>query len=190
MKEGITLNAVQTQLTGGSSLRTPMPYEQYVELGEIKHHEYYDGMCVVNPPSLRHVLATKQLARLLDDHCPPGFTTYPEGGWHIGDGTDVEPDLMVAPINAAGDDVLHVSPLLVVEIESPSTRDLDRGYKKDLYGSAGAKWYWIVDLEHSAVTVFRNDGGVMVEAQRIEAEAATTVGPFQVVVNPAALGTS
>ena len=167
-----------------------MPYDEYLALGETKHHEYYDGMCVVNPPNLRHVLATKQLARLLDDHCPPGFTTYPEGGWHVADQTDVEPDLMVAPTAAAGDDVLRAPPLLVVEIESPSTRDVDRGYKKDLYGSAGAGWYWIVDLEHDSVTVFRNDGGSLVEVQRIEAEAATTIGPIRVVVDPATLGTS
>jgi Uma2 family endonuclease len=167
-----------------------MRYEEYLALGETKHHEYYDGMCVVNPPSLRHVLATKQLARLLDDHCPPGFTTYPEGGWHIADQTDVEPDLMVAPTSAAGGDVLRAPPLLVVEIESPSTRDVDRGFKKDVYGSAGAGWYWIVDLEQHRVTVFRNDGGTLVEVQRIEAEGGTTVGPFPVVVDPATLGSS
>ena len=165
-----------------------MPYDEYLALGETKHHEYYDGMCVVNPPNLRHVLATKQLARLLDDHCPPGFTTYPEGGWHIADQTDVEPDLMVAPTAAAGDDVLRAPPLLVVEVESPSTRDVDRGYKLDLYGSAGVDWYWIVDLEHDSVTVFRNDGGTLVEVQRIEADAATTIGPFQVDVDPVTLG--
>ena len=95
---------------------------------------------------------------------------------------------MVAPTAAAGDDVLRTPPLLVVEIESPSTSDVDRGYKKELYGSAGASWYWIVDLEHHSVTVFRNDRGTLVEVQRIDAEAATTVGPFPVVVDPATLG--
>ena len=129
-KGAITLNAVQTQLTGGASLRTPMRYEQYLALGETKHHEYYDGLCVVNPPSLRHVLATEQLARLLDDHCPPGFTTYPEGGWHVDDQIDLEPDLMVAPTTVAGDDVLRAPPLLVVEIESPSTPTWMRGTRR------------------------------------------------------------
>jgi Uma2 family endonuclease len=122
-----------------------MRYEDYVALGETKHYEYYDGLCVVNPPSLRHVLATKRLARLLDDNCPPGFTSFPEAGWQIADRVMVEPDVMVAPIESAHGDAIREAPLLVVEIESPSTRDLDRGRKKELYAAGGAAWYWLVD---------------------------------------------
>ena len=164
-----------------------MRYEAYLALGETKHHEYFDGMCVVNPPSLRHVLATKRLARLLDDHCQSGFTSYPEAGWHIRGEIDVEPDVMVAPIDVVDDSMLRVPPLFVVEIESPSTRDIDRGRKKELYGSAGADWYWLVDLDAPSMVVYRNDGGEMVEAQRIGTGGAMAVGPFEVFVDPATL---
>jgi Uma2 family endonuclease len=178
---------MQVQLTGGSSLRTPMPYEAFLALGETKHDEYYDGMHVVNPPSGRHVLATKLLGRLLDEHCPPDLTTYPEWGWLVAAGTDLRPDLMVAPLAAARDTRLRVPPLLVVEIQSPSTRDVDQGRKRELYGAGGAAWYWLVDLDAPAVFVHRNDGGVLAEVQRIGAGGAVAVGPFEVVVDPAAL---
>src|SRR5512135_640560 len=56
---------VETQLRGGSSLRVPMSPEEFRALGEMKHAEYYDGMCVVNPPSRRHVVAVRRLARRL-----------------------------------------------------------------------------------------------------------------------------
>jgi hypothetical protein len=37
------------QPTGGALLRTPMACEEYLALGETKHHECYDGLCV--PPN-------------------------------------------------------------------------------------------------------------------------------------------
>src|SRR5262245_31228933 len=135
---------MQIELAGGSSLRMPMRYEDYVALGETKHTEYYDGMCVVNPPNGRHVLACKQLARLVDDHCAAGFTAYPEWGWVLEAGVELQPDVMVAPVDAAVGDQLRVPPLLVVEILSRTTRDTDLGRKLELYGRGGAEWYWVV----------------------------------------------
>jgi hypothetical protein len=35
--------------------KIPMSRQQFEALGETKHHEYYDGMCVVNPPRRSHV---------------------------------------------------------------------------------------------------------------------------------------
>lgn len=54
-----------TLLQGGSSLRVPISYEQYLALGETKHHEYYDELCVVTPPPEGHVLVARRLTRLL-----------------------------------------------------------------------------------------------------------------------------
>jgi Uma2 family endonuclease len=178
---------MQAQLGGGSSLRTPMPYAAFRALGETKHHEYYDGMCVVNPPNRRHVFAVVRLREAIVPHCPPGHYVYPEWGWRIADGIEVVPDLMVAPADAPGDDQLAVAPLLVVEVVSPSTRDVDLGRKRELYGSGGASWYWLVDLERTELIVFENVGGSFVEVQRIGAGGDTVIGPFSVVIDPAAL---
>jgi Uma2 family endonuclease len=180
---------MQAQVSGGASLRTPMAWSDYVAIGEAKYTEYYDGLCVVNPPNRRHALAQIALQHALEEVCPAGFVVYPSWGWHIEDGTEFVPDLMVAPLDAPGDDQLRVPPLLVAEIGSPSTRDVDRGRKRELYGAAGLPWYWLVDLDSPLVAVMRNEAGTLVEAQRIGAGGAVTVGPVEVFVDPASLTT-
>jgi putative restriction endonuclease len=179
---------MQTSVTGGSSVRTPMAYADYLARGETKHTEYYDGMCVVNPPNKRHVLAEMALRDALVPHCPAGYVVYQEWGWHIAARVEVLPDLMVAPLDAPGDDQLRVAPLLVVEISSPSTRDVDHGRKRTLYGDAGAPWYWVVDLDAAQITVLQNIDGRFVDVQHIAAGGAVTAGPFAVHLDPATLG--
>ncbi len=77
------MRAVPTGHTrAGGSLRTLMSYDAYLALGETKHHEYYDGLLYVNPPSRRHVLIARRLTRLFEDGCPEGYEVYPEWGWH------------------------------------------------------------------------------------------------------------
>jgi hypothetical protein len=58
-----------------------------------------------------------------------------------------------------------------------------------LHGAAGLPWYWLVDLDTPLVTVMRNDGGTLVEAQQIGAGGAVTTGPVEVFVDPASLTT-
>ena len=51
------------------------------------------------------------------------------------------------------------APDLVVEILSPSTADLDVGYKHELYGRHGVLEYWVVDPAAEPVAVHRQRGG-------------------------------
>jgi Uma2 family endonuclease len=99
----------------------------------------------------------------------------------------VEPDLMVAALDAPGEDQLRVPPLLVVEVESPSTRDLDRGRKVELYGEGGASWYWRVELDTPALVIYQAQAGRLVTVQRILAGGAETVGPWVAFLDPAQL---
>lgn len=169
----------------GASVRVPMSYEEWQALGETKHQEWSEGVLYVNPPSRWHVLVAKHLARLLDDACSPGFTVYPDWGLHTPLG-DFEPDLMVAPHDLPDDSYTPVPPLLVVEVASPTTRDLDWDRKLKAYAEAGAPWYWIVERE--SLTIFENDDGRFVERQRIRTgEEAATVGPVTVRIDPRTL---
>ena len=63
----------------------------------------------------------------------------------------VIPDAMiVCNKNIIKLDGIHGAPDLVVEVLSPGTAKNDRGYKKNLYETAGVKEYWIVDpISHS-----------------------------------------
>lgn len=176
-------NLTPEQLARGASVRLPMSWEEWQALGETKHHEWSEGVLYVNPPNRWHVLAAKQLSRRLDDACPPGTTVYPEWGLRTALG-DFEPDLMVAAVDQPdGANYSTAVPLLVVEIASPTTRDLDLDLKRRAYAEAGVGWYWIVD--RAAITVLENVGGDFVERQRIGAGTmASTVGPVALELDP------
>lgn len=172
------------QPTGGASVRTPMGYGEYLALGETKHHEYYDGLCVVNPPSRTHSRTQAQVVDLIRPHCPPTHEVLTGWGWHVGPELDFEPDIMVTDRSSPDDDVLRdPPPPLVVEISSPSTRDIDLGKKRRAYAAGGASWYWIVDLVRHETVVFENIDGSFAEVQRITTPAVAA-GPFPVLIDP------
>ena len=72
----------------------------------------------------------------------------------------VIPDAMiVCNKNIIKLDGIHGAPDLVVEVLSPGTAKNDRGYKKNLYETAGVKEYWIVDpISHSIEVYILADG--------------------------------
>lgn len=161
-----------------------MEYEEYLALGETKHHEYYDGLCVVNPPTRAHSRTQALFVELLRPVCPPTHEVLTGWGWHIGPELDFEPDIMVTDRSSPDDDVLRwPPPLLVVEISSPSTRDIDLGKKRATYAAGGAGWYWVIDLRLGETVVFENVDGVFIEVQRI-VTADVAAGPFPTRIDP------
>lgn len=170
----------------GASVRVPMSYEEWLTLGEAKHHEWSEGVLYVNPPSRWHVVVATELLMMIHDVLPPGMRVYPDWGLHTPLG-DFEPDLMVAPDDLPDESYVAVPPLLVVEVALPTTRDLDWEKKLRAYAQAGVTWYWIV--ERDAVTVFENEDSRFVERQRLAAgTTAELAGPISVRLDPAALG--
>ena len=65
---------------------------------------------------------------------------------------DADVDLMSAPIG--------VTPVLVVEILSPSTASNDLGPKRDIYAASGVAEYWVADPVTGSLMIFerRQDG--------------------------------
>lgn len=174
------------QLARGASVRIPMTWEEWQALGETKHYEWSEGVLYVNPPNRWHVLVAKRLTRLLDDVAPSGVVAYPEWGLRTTVG-DFEPDIMLAAEDQA--DVEHyttVVPLLVVEVGSPTTRDLDKQLKFSAYAQAGVSWYWIVDRD--LITVYENVDGAFVERQVIcGGTPEQTTGPVGLLLDPSTL---
>jgi Uma2 family endonuclease len=159
-----------------------MAYDEYLAIGETKHHEYFDGLCVVNPPSRTHSRVQSYVVDLIRPHCPETHEVLTGWGWRVGPELDFEPDIMVTDRSSPDDDVLrYPPPLLVVEISSPSTRDIDFGKKRRAYAAGGASWYWIVDLLRQETVVLENVDGTFVEVQRITA-SAVAAGPFPVSI--------
>lgn len=76
-------------------------------------------------------------------------------GVHIDDYNGFAPDLVVVPADALPDDAdRHVgTPLVVVEVLSPSTRSRDRKIKAKHYFRKGVAELWLVDGEARSVEV-------------------------------------
>jgi Uma2 family endonuclease len=144
-----------------------MSYDEYAGLGETHHDEYYDGARWVNPPNRRRAQITARLTRLLQDAAPPGHEVRSDWGWQIAPRTVCEPDVMVFPTDAPGDDLLRAAPLLVVEVTSRWTRSEDWGRKRELYAQGGAGWYWIVDPDARQVTMVCNESGDFIIAREL-----------------------
>lgn len=108
-------------------------------------YELIDGTLLVSPaPVKRHQRASRRLQRLLEDACPAGYEVFDAPlDWAVNDTTVVEPDLLVIPRDDA-DTPAH-SPVLLVEILSPSSITTDRETKFHRYERARVPQYWIVD---------------------------------------------
>ena len=72
--------------------------------------------------------------------------------------TVIQPDIFVVCGSIKGDKRVIGTPVLVIEILSPSTARHDIIRKFTLYQKAGVKEYWIVDPENGRVDVFTHDG--------------------------------
>lgn len=170
-------------MQAGASLRLPMSYEKYLGLGETKHHEYYDGALTVNPPTGRHQLVARRLARALEDASLAGYEVVPEWGWQLGPQEVYEPDLLVARAQAVQGALLHETPLLVVEVTSRSTRRDDLGHKLTAYARGGAAWYWIVDPDENELTVMRLQGDTYRKEQQASSGQVRLQQPIQLLLD-------
>jgi len=147
------------ELTAGGTLRVPLSWDDWVALGETKHHEFCDGLVTVNPPTIRHSTIAGRLGAVLIAACPPDHVVLPKAGWAPADHTVFVPDLMVARTDRLGVDLLRSAPVLVVEITSPSTRSEDLGRKLRAYAEGGCPWCWVLDPEADTLTVHQLTDG-------------------------------
>jgi Uma2 family endonuclease len=128
--------------------------------GDGKRYELVDGELLVNPsPSPMHQRVSRRLQRQLEDYFAERNL-----GEVFNAPLDViltmhdvfEPDLLVVadPSHISRRGIEH-PPLLVVEILSPSTRRVDRGFKFRRYAALGVQHCWIVDPDENRLECFR-----------------------------------
>lgn len=123
-----------------------------------KRHEVLDGALVVSPsPSRMHQRAVRLLLLRLDAYC---------ARHGLGEALPAPADIELSPLDLVQPDVLVVpntgpswdqarSPLLVVEVLSPSTARADRHAKRAAYQRHRVPEYWIVDLDAQLVERWR-----------------------------------
>lgn len=148
-------------MTGRTQVK--LTYEDYLLIpNDGKRHELLDGDHFMTPsPRPRHQRIVGNLYYAFRSY----LAQHPVGEVFI-----APLDVVMSPHDVCEPDIVFVSndqasivtpmniqgvPTLVVEVLSDGSRKLDETYKRDRYGQAGIKDYWIVDPEVDLVKVLR-----------------------------------
>jgi len=124
-------------------------------------YELVRGQLFVTPaPTDAHETIGARLTRLLDPYVAAnglGLVYRPRAVVLIDDDTEVEPDLMIRqPQDKPGATWKDAPlPILIVEVESPTTYRRDRVFKRNVYLDAGIPEYWIIDGEERTIRIVR-----------------------------------
>ncbi len=130
-----------------------------------RRYELIDGVLIVSPsPGFLHQRALIRLAMLLVSACPHDLELLPGPfDYKIHRTTMLVPDILVARRIDYGPKRLEKTPLLLVEVRSPSTGRFDAGTKRLTYEAAGVPWYWMVDPIEPRLTVLHLVDGAYVQ---------------------------
>ena len=149
--------------------------------GSTTRYELIDGALIVSAePSLQHQRVNLQIARLLQDLVPDELEVFLPVDVRLSPFRQIAPDVTVVRREDATGKRLSGLPLLVVEVQSPSTRAIDLALKRQVLQEAGVPSYWLVDPDDGVVTVLELQAGVYVEVARGTSVAVQQ--PFPVTV--------
>ena len=170
---------------------SPFTYDDLREMPDDgRRHELLDGILVVTPsPGTAHQVCAGALYVLLREHRRPGdIVMIAPYDYVISASTVLIPDVIVARRDDLGTANLAATPLLVVEVLSPSTRRWDGTAKRSAYEDAGVPAYWIVDPSVPSVTVLELVEGHYQERAVVISESSYEASlPFTVLITPARL---
>lgn len=168
--------------------RGPLTQQDLQAMPDDGHrYELVDGVLIVTPaPKILHQRVLMRLAMLLQQAAPAGVEVLPAPTDYVVSAVTVlQPDLLVARSADLGEANLQRTPLLVVEVGSPSTIRIDRGTKRLAFEAAGVPSYWLVDPDEPSLTTLELVDGVYVEAAQVAGnEAFTATSPFPLQVVP------
>ena len=153
-------------------------------------YEIIDGILQVSPrPVPVHQQVLLELALLFKAVCPPQFLVYVAPlDWQPDRRTSLEPDVLVVPKVAIGPKNVTGTPVLVVEVLSPSTARIDRTLKLSRYAEGGIGQYWIVDPAVPSIQIYSMRGeSYELIAEGVGDEEGSVDAPLHVAVSPASL---
>ncbi len=177
-------------MTAMTSTRTAIPagpwtvddLDDFPE-GSTTRYELIDGALLVSAePSLQHQRINLALARLLQDAAPPDLEVFLPVDVRLSPFRQIAPDVTVVRRQDASAKRVDDVPLLVVEVQSPSTRAVDLTLKRQVLEEAGVPSYWLVDPLELVLTVLELEEGRYVERHRGAGPYGAT-SPFPVVVD-------
>ncbi|MEK7363605.1 MAG: Uma2 family endonuclease, partial [candidate division NC10 bacterium] len=166
--------------------RVILTYKDYEALpADGRRYELHDGELSVTPaPSPRHQEISGNLNEILRGHVKTrglGKVFYSPIDCILSDITVVQPDLVyldpsrLALLSNRG---IEGPPTLVVEILSPSTTEIDRSTKRQVYARHGVPYYWIVDPEARVVEAYVLSEGVYQLSARVAGSEPVSLPPF------------
>ena len=128
-------------------------------------YELIDGALLVSAePSLQHQRVAKLLTMMLHTSAPPELEVFWPIDVRLSPFRQIAPDITVVRRADAEGPRLAGLPLLVVEVQSPSTRAVDLTLKRQVLQDAGVPSYWLVDPDALTVRVLQLENGEYVEA--------------------------
>ena len=151
--------------------------------GSTTRYELIDGALLVSAePSLQHQRINLSLARLLQDAAPAELEVLLPVDVRLSPFRQIAPDVTVVRRQERGAKRVDDTPLLVVEVQSPSTRAVDLTLKRQVLQDAGVPSYWLVDPLDLVLTVLELEEGQYVERFRGTGRYCAT-SPFPVQVD-------
>lgn len=165
----------------------PLTVEDLDALREVEdghRYELLDGSLIVTPaPRPVHQTVAFALARALHDAVPAGLQVLMAPvDVRIDQAVVLQPDVLVVARSDVGERFVR-HPLLVIEVLSLSTRDIDLTLKKARYERAGCASYWVVDPDGPAITAWDlRDGRYDEVAHATGPEEVTLTRPVRVTV--------
>jgi Uma2 family endonuclease len=174
--------------------RVILTYKDYEALpADGRRYELHEGELSVTPaPSPRHQEVSGNLFDLLRHHVHMqglGKVFYAPIDCILSETTIVQPDIVyieTTRLSAISSRGVEGPPTLVVEILSPSTVQMDRGVKLQLYARYEVPYYWIVDPEAQGIEAYT--GGAYQLSTRLVGAEPASLPPFpDLAVDPASL---
>lgn len=168
------------------AVRVVLTYADYVALpNDGKRYEIHDGELSVTPaPGRTHQRLVLELGSLLNAHVKArGLGEIDIAPFDvILDGTSiVQPDVVYISRDRSGvvsERGVDGAPTLAIEIMSPSTVQIDRGTKLQLYARHRVPHYWIVDPVARTVEAYTLRSGAYELSVRVAGDEALRAEPF------------
>ena len=169
----------------------PLTYYDLQGMPDDGHrYELIDGTLIVTPaPRTLHQEVVLNLALALKQAVPADLAVLiAPVDYVVSTHTVLQPDLLVARRSEIGVANVQGTPLLVIEVLSPSTRRIDEGSKRLAFEAAGVPQYWLVDPDEPSIVVLDLVDGAYVETARVSgAQPLEVTVPFELTVVPASL---
>jgi Uma2 family endonuclease len=161
-------------------------YKDYEALpNDGRRYEIHEGELSVTPaPGTKHQEVSINLAAAMHIHVKArglGKVFAAPVDVILSDISIVQPDLAYVAadrLGAISSRGIEGSPTLVVEILSPSTIQIDRTTKLQLYARHGVPHYWIVDPQARLIEAYRLEAGSYVLARRWADQEAFSAEPL------------